>query len=402
MTIRHRAVTAGIVLALAGAAGITALPAAVAYADPASDLAAAQQQLDSLGAQLADSQTRLAEATTQLETTDFEIEQKQADIDDKRATLAEKQTALGQGMKSTYKSGPASLLDFILGSTSAEDLANRVYYLDKVSEQQASAIAEVRTLTEQLEAEMGELQDKQLTQQAQVASLQSEVDAYQGQVAEATSIYQSLDAEVQAQLAAQQEANSNVSTAIEAVENNQAQQNAGGSQQPDAETGVTPDQGQDGITDQDQNQNQGQTPDSTPEPEPEPTPDPEPEPEPEPEPDPAPSAPSGGGLATAYAQLGKPYVYGAAGPNAFDCSGLICYSYGYARGRTTHAMISSLQATGDWKTDMSQLNVGDLVFPHSGHVGIYVGNGNYLHAANPSSGVIVGKLYSFYGGGSYY
>ena len=406
MTIRHRAVTAGIVLALAGAAGITALPAAVAYADPASDLAAAQQQLDSLGAQLADSQTRLAEATTQLETTDFEIEQKQADIDDKRATLAEKQTALGQGMKSTYKSGPASLLDFILGSTSAEDLANRVYYLDKVSEQQASAIEEVRQLTEQLEAEMGELEEKQSSQQQQVADLQSKVDAYQGQVAEASSLYNSLDAESRAQLASEAEqsgGSSNVSTAIDAIENNEAQQEAAGGQGSGTNGGTQGGGSQDG--------GQQTTPpatDTTPDPDPEPTPDPTPtpeptpEPEPEPEPDPAPSAPAGGGLSTAYAQLGKPYVYGAAGPNAFDCSGLICYSYGYARGRTTYAMIASLQATGDWKTDMSQLNVGDLVFPHSGHVGIYVGNGNYLHAANPSSGVIVGPLYSFYGGGSYY
>ena len=391
MTIRHKAVSAGLALALAGTVAFAAVPAGVAYADPATDLAAAAQQLDILGSQLANTQAQLAEATTQLETTDYEISEKQA---------------LGAGMKSTYKSGPASLLDFILGSTSAEDLANRVYYLDKVSEQQASAIEEVRQLTEQLEAEMGELEEKQSSQQQQVADLQSKVDAYQGQVAEASSLYNSLDAESRAQLASEAEqsgGSSNVSTAIDAIENNEAQQEAAGGQGSGTNGGTQGGGSQDG--------GQQTTPpatDTTPDPDPEPTPDPTPtpeptpEPEPEPEPDPAPSAPAGGGLSTAYAQLGKPYVYGAAGPNAFDCSGLICYSYGYARGRTTYAMIASLQATGDWKTDMSQLNVGDLVFPHSGHVGIYVGNGNYLHAANPSSGVIVGPLYSFYGGGSYY
>ena len=394
MTIRHKAVSAGLALALAGAVAFAAVPAGVAYADPATELAAAAQQLDILGSQLANTQAQLAEATTQLETTDYEISEKQADIDEKKVVLAEKQSALGAGMKSTYKSGPASLLDFILGSTSAEDLANRVYYLDKVSEQQASAIEEVCQLTEQLEAEMGELEEKQSSQQQQVADLQSKVDAYQGQVAEASSLYNSLDAESRAQLASEAEqsgGSSNVSTAIDAIENNEAQQEAAGGQGSGTNGGTQGGGSQGG--------GQQTTPPAT-----DTTPDPEPtpEPEPEPEPDPTPSAPAGGGLSTAYAQLGKPYVYGAAGPNAFDCSGLICYSYGYARGRTTYAMIASLQATGDWKTDMSQLNVGDLVFPHSGHVGIYVGNGNYLHAANPSSGVIVGPLYSFYGGGSYY
>lgn len=65
-------------------------------------------------------------------------------------------------------------------------------------------------------------------------------------------------------------------------------------------------------------------------------------------------------------------------------------------------MISSLQATGDWKTSLDQLNYGDLVFPHSGHVGIYLGNGQMVHASRPGVGVVVGPVYSFYGGGSYY
>lgn len=398
MTIRHKAVTAGIALALAGAVAFAAVPAGVAYADPASELAAAAEQLDILGSQLSDTQAQLAEATTQLETTDYEISEKQADIDEKRATLAEKQAALGEGMKSTYKSGPASLLDFILGSTSAEDLANRVYYLDKVSEQQAGAIEEVRQLTQQLEAEMGELEEKQATQQQMVDELESQASAYQGQVAEATSLYNSLDAEVQAQLAAEREENSNVSTVIDAIENNQAQQggSTGSTGVQGGQAGGADDQGSQG------GQDSGNAGETTPTPDPEPEPTPEPTPEPEPEPEPEPSVPSGGGLSTAYAQLGKPYVYGAVGPNAFDCSGLICYSYGYARGRTTYAMIASLQATGDWKTDINQLNVGDLVFPHSGHVGIYLGNNTYLHASNPSTGVIISQLSGFIGGGSYY
>ena len=382
MKLRHRAVTAGIALALCGAVSLTSLPATVAYADPASDLAAAAAQLDALGAELAGYQERLATATTELEATDYAIAETQAQVESTSQQLSEKQAALGESMKSTYKTGSEGLLDFILGSTSAEDLANRVYYLDKISEQKAAAIEEVRTLAEQLSQEMSDLQSKQQTQQQQVDDLQSQVDAYQSRVAEATSYYEALDAEVQAQLAEQAAENENVSNAIDTIENGQSQ-GGGQTQQPSEGTGGDNGGGQ--VTD-----------------DPTPTPDPEPTPTPDPEPDPEPSVPAGGGLATAYAQLGKPYVYGAAGPDAFDCSGLICYSYGYARGRTTYAMISSLQASGDWKTSMDELAVGDLVFPHSGHVGIYLGNGTYLHAANPGSGVVIGQLYSFYGGGSYY
>ena len=107
-------------------------------------------------------------------------------------------------------------------------------------------------------------------------------------------------------------------------------------------------------------------------------------------------------MSAALALVGHPYVYGASGPNAFDCSGLVCYVYGYARGRTTYAMISSIKASGGWKTSTDQLSYGDLVFEYGGsHVGIYIGNGQIVHAANPSSGVIVGPIYGFYGGGSY-
>ena len=64
-------------------------------------------------------------------------------------------------------------------------------------------------------------------------------------------------------------------------------------------------------------------------------------------------------------------------------------------------MIGSLQASGDWKTSMSELNVGDLVFRHSGHVGIYIGDGMMIHAPSPGRSVCIAPVYSFYGGGAY-
>ena len=145
----------------------------------------------------------------------------------------------------------------------------------------------------------------------------------------------------------------------------------------------------------------------------------EPEPEPEPEPEATTSgsssssssssssggsgghAAAGGGLSTAYAMIGVPYVWGGTSTSGVDCSGLVNVCYGGARGRTTYAMIGSLQSTGDWKTSMSELNVGDLVFPHSGHVGIYIGDGMMIHAPSPGRSVCIAPVDSFYGGGPY-
>ena len=395
MSFKNRIVTAGLVGTLA--LSCLALPTSldVASADPASDLAAATAQLDALGAQLSSSQDALAAATTELEQTDVSISEKQASIESSQAELAEKRGALGDEMRGAYKSGTQSTLDLILGSTSVEDLVSRIYYLDKTSEARATAISEVQQLEQQLTQELSELQSTQESQQQQVADLQAQAADYQSQVAQAQSVYDSLDAEMQAQLAEQEANNANVNAAVNAVENNPGAGDQAGADNSGSGSGDA-----------------GATAPSTPSTPAAPSQPAEPE---QPSTPSKPSnggssnnsnsgstAPVGGGLSTALAQVGKPYVYGAQGPDAFDCSGLVCYSYGYARGRTTYKMIESLQGSGDWKTDMSQLNVGDLVFPNSGHVGIYMGDGQYVHAANPASGVIVGKLYSFYGGGSYY
>lgn len=106
-------------------------------------------------------------------------------------------------------------------------------------------------------------------------------------------------------------------------------------------------------------------------------------------------------LNTAYSVIGCPYVYGATGPNAFDCSGLVCYCFGWDRGRTTYDMIDSLVRDGSWKTSMDELQVGDLVFPSSGHVGIYTGNGMMIHAPRPGKCVCEAPVYAFIGGGTF-
>lgn len=101
----------------------------------------------------------------------------------------------------------------------------------------------------------------------------------------------------------------------------------------------------------------------------------------------------------AEAQLGKNYVWGGTGANGFDCSGLTSYVYSKAAGvnigRTTYDQVKQGASVS-----MKNLQPGDLLFWGSAsapyHVGIYVGNNQYIHAATPGQGVIKQSLSSYF------
>ncbi len=102
-----------------------------------------------------------------------------------------------------------------------------------------------------------------------------------------------------------------------------------------------------------------------------------------PSPSPAPAARANAQVAVdaALAQLGKPYRWGATGPNAFDCSGLMVYAWrqaGVTLPRTSHSQFTNLRSIS-----RSELKPGDLVFagsPRVHHVGMYIGNGQIVHS----------------------
>ena len=97
----------------------------------------------------------------------------------------------------------------------------------------------------------------------------------------------------------------------------------------------------------------------------------------------------------AYQFLGCDYVYGATGPSTFDCSGFTQYVFRNAAGvslpRTTYDQINV-----GTPVSYNDLQPGDLVFPHTGHVGIYVGNGQMIHAPSTGDVVKVSSVYKFY------
>ncbi|HLL09374.1 MAG TPA: NlpC/P60 family protein [Nocardioidaceae bacterium] len=114
-----------------------------------------------------------------------------------------------------------------------------------------------------------------------------------------------------------------------------------------------------------------------------------------PAPAPAPAPSSGRGAAAvsfALAQLGDAYVYGATGPDAWDCSGLTMGAWAAAGVSIPHS--SSMQTGVGPSVSTAALQPGDLVFYYSpiSHVALYIGNGQVVHAANPSKPVEVVPL----------
>jgi len=99
----------------------------------------------------------------------------------------------------------------------------------------------------------------------------------------------------------------------------------------------------------------------------------------------------------ARAQRGDRYVLGSTGPRAFDCSGLVVYSYKKATGidlpRTSYQQRDHLE-----RVSAKNRRVGDIVVVHGGgHVGIYIGNDRIVHASTPATGVKVTELSGSYG-----
>lgn len=98
----------------------------------------------------------------------------------------------------------------------------------------------------------------------------------------------------------------------------------------------------------------------------------------------------------AYKYLGSPYVWGAKGPSTFDCSGLAYYVYMKATGHYIGGWTGEQQYAGT-QIPVNQAQPGDLVFwgPSSGvthHVGIYLGNGLYIHAPQPGDKVRITSI----------
>ena len=331
---------------------------APAYADTASDLAAARTKLEQIGTQTQQIYDELATQTQALDQTAGEITQKQQEIADGQAKLS-------TYVAGEYKTGGLSLLQVLTGVDDLGDMLNRLFYYGKVSDKQAQTIQEVKELKQ-------ELTDKQAEQEKNVAATQKKVDELNAQQAEAQSIVNSLDSQLQAELAAEAEANAALQAGINASTADKATM----STETAGTTENTNTNNNNGGQTNNNNNQGGNTPAPTPAPAPAPTP----------APTPVPDNTNGSAIVSrAYSKLGCAYSWGGIGPNSFDCSCFVsyCLTGRYCRLGTTGTFMG-------W-TRVSDPQPGDVVV-NSYHTGIYIGNGQMIHASDYNTGVIISSV----------
>ena len=378
----YKAVTAGLVCALTLT---SSYPITAAYAVQPSEIQAASDKIDSLAAELKDCQNSLDENEGNLQKIATEIVDKEQEITQTTQKLDTAKEILSKRVRSSYKSGVASMLELIMGSTSMEDLVSRIHYMDSVSQEDARTINDVRDLSRELASQKSALEEQQAKEKAQGEKLQSQIDDIQSKLSEAQSYYNSLSAEAQAAIQKQAEnTDSQAAYVMGAIqENSDNTQPAAGNSSAQSDN-------------QGNNQNNGGGGSSTP----------------------SPShsnsySDAGGPVSNAYQFLGKGYryIWGSNNPSngGFDCSGFTQYIFrlsGYSISRTTWTQRDEIKAKGNWKTSPSQLVAGDLVFFNGcNHVGIYVGGDQFIHSSSSRGPVCVSlsgylRFSSFYGGGS--
>jgi cell wall-associated NlpC family hydrolase len=319
------------------------------HASPEPDIQSTQERVDDLYHQAEQASERFNELRTELRAARTQLSALETDVDSQREvvdTLSDEVGAIVAAQAQGTPAGPTAQLissgdpdAFLAGLAAMQAYSVKQNdLLDTVEAQQA----ELRLRAEQLQDQVDAIGRAKL----EMAEHRAVIDEKFG---EATALLEELEAAERA--------------AVEAAQRSALPQPDPGAEAGDDPTGDAT--SGDAPTDDPQEQPQGEQPQV---------------------PDvPAPSGNAQAAIDFALAQLGDAYVYGAAGPDAWDCSGLTMGAWSAAGVALPHA--SSVQAGMGTAVSYEDLQSGDLVFYYSpiSHVGLYIGDGRLVHAPNPSS-----------------
>ena len=323
----------------------------IASADPDA-VAAAKEKLDRIHEESANLDAQLIETITRAEESESKLETLKQDLSAQESKVSQLGTNLGDLAMMQLNGGGMDITGQLLGSS---DDTTFLSGLTTIQNETDRSMADLQTLqVEQARLDTLRGQQETITEslKADRAAKEKLAKEYEAKEAEAQQVYDRLSAEEQERLRKLEEQRQQEEAAREQATRESA------SPTPSPSTGA------------------GDKSDSPP-------------------------SSSGGGsgraqqaVSYALAQVGKGYVMGTAGPSTFDCSGLMYAAYkqvGISLPRTSQTQISA--GTSVSKGD---LQPGDLVFYYSGitHVGMYIGNGQIVHAANPRSGVVTASVNS--------
>ena len=368
---------------------VTPVLAAPSVDDLKKEKAAKQNEVSSLQSQLTTLMGKVNTLESELIQTGEDITKAQSDLVVAQKKEKEQYAAMKKRIKYMYEAGNDSAFETLVTSDDFTDLLSKAEYVQNVHSYDRKQLQEyvetkqqISDLKDSLEKDQKELESKQVEYEKQGDNLNNLITSKSSEVA-------NLDSEIQtaAEAAAKEAAER---AAKEAAE--KAAKEAAKKQQASAANNSTSSNRNNSTTSNNTTSNKNNTSNTT-----------------------RPSRPSGnntsssttkpsgnntssnttsgsnanGGtiVSRAYSQLGKPYVWGACGPSSFDCSGFVsyCLTGSYTRLGTTLTFMG-------W-TRVSNPQPGDVVTTAT-HCGIYIGNGQMIHAPHTGDVVKVGPVQS--------
>ncbi len=339
---------------------VTPVLAAPSVDDLKKEKASKQNEVSSLQSQLTTLMGKVNTLESELIQTGEDITKAQSDLVVAQKKEKEQYAAMKKRIKYMYEAGNDSAFETLVTSDDFTDLLSKAEYVQNVHSYDRKQLQEyvetkqqISDLKDSLEKDQKELESKQAEYEKQGDNLNNLITSKSAEVA-------NLDSEIQAaaEAAAREAAERAAREAAEKAAKEAERQQAAASNNNAASTS-----NRNNTTSNRNNTTSSSTTTS--------------------------GTNANGGLivSRAYSQLGKPYVWGACGPNSFDCSGFVsyCLTGSYTRLGTTLTFMG-------W-TRVSNPQPGDVVTTAT-HCGIYIGNGQMIHAPHTGDVVKVGPVQS--------
>lgn len=278
-----------------------------------------------------------------------------------RTSLRAAQAHLSERLVALYKNGGAgSTIEVILGATSIDDLLNRLDAVDRVSDQDARVLREVKSFRSQVIKRKGRLERARNAQVQVVADKASQRRSIEGQLVERQRLLSSIKDQIASLEAAERRRQERAAAQARArLAAARQRPQAVAASAPQAATASLEEPAKAAIAA-------------------------------------APPSRYGGAVAIAMRYLGVPYKWGGASPESgFDCSGFLMYVFGKLGVSLPHN--AAMQYGLGTAVSKDQLQPGDLVFFDGlGHNGMYIGGGQFIHAPHTGDVVKISSLSDYW------